>query len=167
MKKDNGFTLIEVLLSLSIVATLLFFTLPFESFFYKKNQAQVIQSDIQSAVRYAKTHALAIGENVILTPLQGSTDWSLGMLMLVDNAKHGYTSNAQLIHEWHWKKSGVAVSWRGFQSKHYLLFAADPRQNSVNGSFLIKTGPNYTVKLLLNKLGRIRIYGNTSQDVER
>lgn len=157
MKKFSAFTLIEVLLSLSLLATLLFFTLPFESSLHQKNQVQVIQHDIQSAIRYAKTQALTRGENILLMPLRGSTDWSSGMLLLVDNAKHRFSSENQLIHEWQWTPSRVEVSWRGFQSKHYLLFSPDLSQNSVNGSFLINYGSKHAIKLSINKLGRVRV----------
>jgi len=154
--KLRAFTLIELLLSLSILATILFFTIPFESSLHQKNQVQVIQDGIKGAVRYAKTQALISGSNIILTPLQNTNDWSDGMLLCMDNAKHRCIPDDKLIHEWHWLSPGIHVGWRGFQSRHYLLFSADASQNAVNGSFTIKSNSKYAVKLVINKLGRIK-----------
>jgi len=154
--KLRAFTLIELLLSLFLVATILFFTIPFESSLHQKNQVQVIQDDIKGAVRYAKTQALTSGNNLIITPLPYTNDWSNGMLLFIDNATHQYTVDDKLIYEWHWLSPGIDVGWRGFQSSHYLLFSADASQNAVNGSFSIKSNSKSAVKLVINKLGRIR-----------
>lgn len=124
---------------------------------HQKNQVQVVQDNIKSALRYAKMHALTTGHRVILTPLQHSNDWSDGMLLFLDNAKHRYTPDDTLIHEWHWQSPGIEVTWKGFQSNHYLLFSADVSQNAVNGTFFIKSDSNSIAKIVINKLGRIRL----------
>lgn len=163
MLKFRAFTLVELLLGLSLLGILLFFTLPFESSLHQKNQVQVIQDDIIAAVRYAKTNALTRGKNVILTPLVNSHDWSDGMMLFIDNATHRYTPDDKLLHEWHWPSTEIHVSWKGFQSSHYLLFSADATQNSVNGSFLINGNSKHAVKIVINKLGRIK--KSTSQPI--
>lgn len=156
MIKLRAFTLIELLISLSLLAILLFFTIPFESSLHQKNQIQVIQEEIKSAVRYAKTQALISGNTLILTPSNDSNDWSDGMRLFKDNAKHQYTSKDAVIHAWHWNSSGIQVTWRGFQSNHYLLFSTDVSKNAVNGSFLIESNAKYAAKLVINKLGRVK-----------
>ena len=150
--KLKAFTLVEVLLSLSLLAMVFFFTIPMYSAFHEKNQIQVIAEDINAAIRYAKTYAMTQEKNVILMPIDHSKDWSMGMQLSIYNSAHQY----QLIHEWDWHSPNVQVDWHGFQSKHYLLFSADPRQNDVNGAFTI-TGSARGLKLVINKLGRIRV----------
>ncbi len=147
MIKQRAFTLIELLLSLALVAILLLFSLPSTSFMNEKNQIEVIQNDIKAAVLFAKTQAVITGKNIILAPLHDSQDWSNGMqLMQAD----------KLLQEWRWKSSGIHISWHGFQSSHYLLFSADISQNAVNGFFEIKNNTQRSFKLVINRLGRIR-----------
>lgn len=148
MLKLRAYTLIELLLGLALLAILLFFSLPFASSMHQKNQIQVIKNDIKSAIRFAKTHALMSGKNVILAPLQHSVDWSSGMLL--------YLPENKLLHEWRWQAPGIHVAWHGFQSNHYLLFSADASQNAVNGYFEIHDNMNQKVTLVLNRLGRVR-----------
>ena len=148
--KSRAYTFIELL------AIVLFFTIPFGLSLHQKNQIQVVHDDIKSAIRYAKTQALTTGNNVILTPLMDSNDWSDGVILFIDNAKHHYTQDDKLIHEWHWQTPGIHIEWNGYQSNRYLLFSADASQNVVNGTFSITSNSKYHLSLVINKLGRIK-----------
>lgn len=155
-RQANGFTLIELLISLSILATVLFFTIPFVSSLHQKNQLQARQDEIKAAIRFAKTQAQSSGKNLILAPLSGSNNWSNGMELFVDNPKHRYTPDATIVHEWRWDSSSAQISWHGFQSNHYLLFAANSSQNGTNGYFSFQTQSQLPVKLVVNRLGRVK-----------
>ena len=156
-RQPHGFTLIELVISLSIVATVLIFTIPFASSLHQKNQLQTRQDEIKAAIRFAKTQAQTIGKNLILTPLPNSNNWSKGMQLFIDNPKHRYTPDATILHEWQWNSSNVQMSWHGFQSNHYLLLAADSSRNATNGYFLIQANSQRPVKLVVNRLGRVRL----------
>lgn len=153
----QGFTLLELLICLALTATLLMFSTSITSKLYQKNQIQVIQDNIQGAIRFAKTHALTTGKNMLLTPLMNSNDWSKGMLLFVDNDKHHYTPTTQIIHEWHWQYPAIQVSWTGFQSNQYLLFSADANQNAANGHFLIKNKTHKMIKIVINRMARTKV----------
>lgn len=153
----QGFTLIELLICLVLMATIFMFSAPLTSRLYQQNQIQVIQDNIQSAIRFAKTQALVTGKNMLLTPLPNSMDWSSGILMFADNEKHVYTPTSQIVHEWHWQYPAVEVSWYGFQSNQYLLFSIEASRNAANGYFLIKSQVPQRVKLVVNRMGRVRV----------
>ena len=155
-RAENGLTLIELLISLSLLAIVLCFSLPLAPTLYKKNQLQLLSDELSGAIHFAKIQALVTGDVLALTRLPGTTDWSSGMMLFVDNAKHHYTPDVKLLHEWHWSFVGMDVSWHGFQSDDYLLFATDISHNTVNGYFLITTPLQPKVKLVVNRLGRIR-----------
>lgn len=156
MLKIAAFTLIELLIALAIAGLSLMFIMPYASSLQQKNQLCVVQDDITSAIRFAKTQALISDNNIILTPLPGMTDWSHGISAFVDNATHQYTLDDQLLFEWHWQSSAIEVTWHGFQSSQYLLFAAESHRNAANGYFLIKAKSLPPIKLLVNRLGRVR-----------
>lgn len=156
MLKSKAFTLIELLLSLAILSILLLFSIPSLYSIHQKNQVLAIQDDIKSAVRFAKIEAMACGNNLILTPKQHSNDWSQGMLLFVDNATHHYKPGDKLLREWCWHTPNIRVTWKGFQSKNYLLFSSDVARNAVNGYFEIHGQLQSGVTLVINRLGRIR-----------
>lgn len=158
MLKTRAYTLIETLLCLGLISILLCFSLPHLSSLHQKNQMEVIQDDLKSAIRFAKTEALINDSNLILTPMQDTNDWSHGMLLFIDNTKHHYTQDDTLLREWHWHTPNVQVAWHGFQSSEYLLFSADASRNAMNGRFVISTNDKSkpTVKLVVNRLGRVR-----------
>ena len=154
--KIPGFTLIEVLLSLAILATVMCFSIPFASNLHQNNQIQARQDEIQAAIRYARTQSQLIGKNLILTPISNSNYWSNGMRIFVDNPQHRYTPDVQILHEWHWSSPNLQIIWHGFQSNNYLLFAADSSRNATNGYFLIQSQSQVILKLVVNRLGRVR-----------
>ena len=94
---------------------------------------------------------------MLLTPLPNSSDWSKGMVLFVDNEKHHYTSTTHVIYEWHWQFPLIQVSWKGFQSSQYLLFSIEASQNGVNGFFLIKDNLQQMAKLVVNRMGRLKV----------
>jgi type IV fimbrial biogenesis protein FimT len=153
--KDKGFTILELLLGFSLLAIILCFSLPFTPSLYKKNQLQIITDEIKEAIRFAKMQAILTGDTLILTHLADKKNWSEGIILFVDNPKHQPSSDAKLLHEWRWPSSGVHITWRGFQSKDYLLFTPDITSSTVNGTFIISNLKQQN-KLVVNRLGRVR-----------
>ncbi len=132
-----------------MVSILLCFSIPFATSLYQKNQMQVIQDEIKSAIRFAKMRALIEGKNLMLMPLSTSNDWSGGMQLRVDN-------RAPPLFVWHWSSPQIQVNWHGFQSHHILYFAVDNNRNATNGYFLIQSATQPTIKLIVNRLGRVK-----------
>lgn len=153
----SGFTLLELLVCLSLVAIVFFFALPFGASLHHKNQLETLIDSVSNGITIAKTQALARGETLVLSPLNDSTDWSQGMWLFVDNQQHTYRPGAKLLYEWHWQAEGVSMIWHGFQSDNYLLFTPDIARNTVNGYFLIKHGHQPPIKLVVNRLGRVKL----------
>ena len=52
---------------------------------------------------------------------------------------------------------GFHTVWHGFQSKDYLIFSTDIRQNTTNGFFEVTTPTQQKTMLVVNRLGRVRI----------
>ena len=152
-----GFTLIELLVSMAVVAIVICYSFSFAPLLHKKNQLQVVTDEVKSAIQFAKTQALLTGDILALTRLPEASDWSEGMLLFVDNTKHQYAQDVKLLHEWHWNSSEIHVKWQGFQSKDYLLFAPDISSSTVNGYFIIKNSLQHQVRLIVNRLGRVKV----------
>lgn len=151
----HGFTFIELLATLALLAVALCFCLPISSAFHKKNQTQVIIDEIKQAIELAKTEALLTGDRLILTSLT-ENDWSSGMVLFKDTAPQDKRTPKELLHKWQWQTKGIRLTWYGFQSKHYLLFTPEIGSNTVNGYFLLKNALQQQYKLVVNRLGRVK-----------
>lgn len=153
-----GFTLIECLWVLFIIGVLSCFTFFSMTGLLQKNQFQVIADDIKFAVHMAKIQSLVHMHPVILGPPCGHhQDWSKGMVLLLDNLEHHCISQTQIIREWHWDHPGLEVHWRGFESKDYLRFTPDIARRSVNGYFLIKNLSHDPKRVVINRIGKVRV----------
>ncbi|AHE67333.1 GspH/FimT family pseudopilin [Legionella oakridgensis] len=156
MVKHIGLTLIELLIGLAFLAMVLCCCIPSLDKNYQENQLQIVVVQIKNILQFARTQALLRGQTLALTPLPDANDWKKGMILFVDNPRHLYSQNSEIIHEWHWNHSAeVDVLWQGFQSRHYLLFSPTLRQSTLNGYFLIKN-KRIQQKLIVNRFGKVR-----------
>lgn len=154
---ERGLSLIEMLIVLLIIGILaLFSPLAFHKLL-KKNQIDVTVDEIKMAIQFSKINALSQAHPVILTPISGEMNWSEGMALCVDNPLHQCVSNHGTIREWHWFHNGIEVNWLGFESNHYLRFSPDLMGRAANGYFMVKDQSNQPVKLIVNRLGRVRV----------
>ena len=157
MNKFRGFTLLESLVYLAVLAILLAFSVPLSHFFYQKNEVEVISAEVSNAILYARNMTLKTGTPMTLNPLPATGEWSDGMVLFVDNPTHHFFSDKdEIIHQWQWPYKGVRVEWHGFRSKDFLTFASLLKQSTTNGHFLIYNKQNYQKKLLVNRLGHVR-----------
>ena len=147
MLKIAGFTLVESLISLALFALLLLISIPYTARLYQKNQVQVIQDEIKGAIRFSRLRALSEGQDLVLMPRAASNDWSSGMQLM--NSGHR-------LFEWHWASPQIHVTWHGFQSNHFLRFSPDANRYATNGYFFIQSASFPPVKIVVNRLGRVR-----------
>ncbi len=157
MRKIEAFSLLELLFSLALVSLLCLSCLPAWFSLSKKNELQLIERDLITALRYGRTLAFTQQLQLALTPLPNQQDWSKGMILFVDNKMHSYSSKDQLLYRWQWQVPELTVTWKGFQSNQYLLFASNIKHAASSGHFNIKLGKVLDKKIIVNRLGRINL----------
>jgi len=147
--KVRGFGLLELLICLGICSTLLLCSVLSLRTTQQSNQALVIKNTIEEAIQFSKLMALSSQTAFKLTP-SDFNDWRSGLsLWKLVNKK------AELIRQWQWPKSVIAIDWHGFQSHKALLFGPYLDQFAVNGRFMIHL-PSSSIVMTLNRLGRIQ-----------
>jgi len=124
---------------------------------YKKNQWDVLIDDVKAAIAFSRNQSLLRQQNLNLTRLPGSTEWSDGMMLFVDNPEHRYHSGSQVIHAWYWNKKNIHLDWKGFQSNQFLIFSSYLRKSTCNGHFLFTSPIHAPLELFVNRLGRVYI----------
>lgn len=149
--KILGFTLIEALFSLSLIAVLIFFCIPGNLNFYQKNMLHTAAQEITNIIRYSRTMANVLNTSLILSPIDPK-DWGKGMVLNLYNKKQN--NIAPIIHQWQWHYKDLQIAWHGSLAKNHLLFSAYLPSGVTNGHFDLTLG-NENMRLIVNRLGRV------------
>lgn len=155
-----GFTLLDLLITMALVAGLSIIGMSSYSYFVKKNEQQIIIDELRTAIQYAKIQAMIRNTSVFLAPLNASLNWSNGMALSSMNKK---TNQIELIYQWQWSHPRWSLNWIGVSSNNKIVFYNNLTQAISNGRFnLINNNTHEQVTLILNRLGRVRISKNLS-----
>jgi prepilin-type N-terminal cleavage/methylation domain-containing protein len=148
LTRDNGFSLLELLICLSIVTILLLGSISSTQPLITKNNREILEDEIKGAIEFAKLQSLFSGQDLVLTPFSNNKDWSDGMRLYRDK---------EILREWHWPSRHITITWQGFHSDNYLLFSSDINSNTLNGTFKLTDSDHNLSKLIVNRLGRVRV----------
>lgn len=140
-----GFSLIELLFTLSILSIVIVFSFSSLTQIKQKNEKEFLINELSNAVRYAKIQASASGRTLSLLPKDGS-DWSEGMDLFAED----------LVHRWSWSLVYWKVEWQGLDGAKRIKLSGTIYAMS-NGAFILRNiQTQEKVTLYLNRLGRLR-----------
>jgi type IV fimbrial biogenesis protein FimT len=162
MQPGNGFTVLELLITLSIVSILVTMGVPSFKKFLEKQALRAAIHSIHSDLLLARSQAVYQDMSVVACPgtlssgCTGSTDWSGGWIVFIDeNADRTHQDSETLV------RTGMAVSNMAIHSsrgRSSFRFYPDGSSPGSNGSitFCGPAGPPLARKLIVSNLGRIR-----------
>jgi prepilin-type N-terminal cleavage/methylation domain-containing protein len=167
MQSQSGFTLIELMVALSITFLLIFLALPSFSQMLIRSEVSVAAMAIRSGLSLARSEAVKRGAHVqicSLSPLVtkcagsvgvGRLSWDEGFMVFhdVDGDRVYNAVTDKLLNAARFSES-LDISWgRG----HYLIYVSSGRLMLGNSSFRINH-PSYALerRLILNIVGRVR-----------
>lgn len=154
-KHKQGFTLMELLITMSVVAILSILGLASSAYFTEKNEQQRIIDEIRTAVQYAKIQAIHLGKPVYLVPFDSAMNWSKGLSLIAVNKK---SSQQEVLYQWQWHHPRWHLVWSGINASNKISLSNNPITAISNGTFhLTNIRTKQSVDLILNRLGRVRV----------
>ncbi|WP_131794702.1 GspH/FimT family pseudopilin [Fluoribacter gormanii] len=158
--KIKGFTLLELLITMSVFIGLSIIGIGSYTYFVKKNEEKTIIDELRTAVQYAKMQAIILGNPVYLSPQDTTSNWSKGIVLNFLNKK---TNQMELIYQWQWSHPRWDLHWDGASSTKKITFSTYPGQAISNGRFILMNLETHEqIVIILNRLGRIRVSNNLS-----
>ena len=163
---NQGFSLIETLITLIIISIILGFTIPYFHQQMAKIESEKTQNLLLSAIRLAKSNASIQRSNIVICSSPDimkctKNTWNDGVLIFLDsnNNKQFDTNEHMIIHKSTQLKYGN-LEWRGTLSSPSISFLAkhDGLPIGNNGSFYYCS--NYDLpnkRIVLSKMGHVRI----------
>lgn len=166
-QSQSGFTLIELMVALSIMLMLIFLALPSFSQMLIRSEVSAASMAIRSGLSLARSEAVKRGAHVQICSLSpvatqcagsvgvGRLSWSEGFMVFhdVDSDRVYNAATDELLSVVRFSAS-LDINWgRG----HYLIYVSTGRLILGNSSFRINH-PSYALerRLILNIVGRVR-----------
>ena len=170
MVHNKGFTLIDVLIALSISAIVFGFAIPSFGDLVKKNQTHTAVNHLSRILNYARTLSISTTEVVTICPQQDEycgKDWSNGFLIFIDKNNNGKREESEQIDRIEsLTTSSGKLKWAAFGSRYYLKYRPSGSAYQQNGSFTYcpkNNDPHYAHQIIINHAGRIRL----AQDLDK
>ena len=164
-RQIKGFTLIELIITIAILAIISTLALPYFHDIMAKQEIKNTTHSLIYSMQMAKTHAATQHNNVVICP---STDglncqadsWNSGFVGFVDSNKNRQVdSNEDIIFTQAINLKYGSLNWRGTLNIPSLTFQAlNGLPNGSNGSFYYcSTHQQPHSKIILSNMGHIRI----------
>lgn len=163
-KRQTGFTLLELISTLAIVAILIFSLPGISAALIYSNKVSVAVNKVAGDMAYARSEAVMRNQNVELCKTLNGIDcirtnhWESGWMIFVDENRNRKHDNFEEILKYQPALDTVNITYRGSSSSHYIRFRSDGA-TGVNGTFAFCSDNKgqYKRALILFRTGRLRL----------
>jgi type IV fimbrial biogenesis protein FimT len=162
LRRNPGFTVLELMLTVSIACILLLTGIPsFQQFSRLQNMKAAVGS-LQNDLMMGRSEAVTINTHVVACPgepgpgCSGGTNWARGWIVFADlNADRKLQTDERIIRRGHAVDN---IDILGSQGRTEIRFFPNGSAPGSNGSitFCGMGGPAEARKLVISNLGRIR-----------
>lgn len=147
-----GFTLYELMISLAIIIITVLISTSFYSNFIQRNILEERLNTLTTAIKFSQNMAIIKQQTLLLKPLSEANGWGKGMQLVCDG-----TMDNRPLRVWRWPiNKPIDIKWQGLH-KHGLLFNANLNKSMLSGTFLLQQNKITKKKVIINRLGRVRV----------
>lgn len=164
MKNTNGFTLLELLLTILILSIIVTIGIPSLSSLIESSRSQNIYNNLFTLIQYTRSRAAFLHEDVILCPSENTNtcinNWQKPIIIFVDKNKNRKRDEKELIDRVaNLLKDQETITWRASATSRYLRYTSTGETGNQNGTFTIcnkNKNMEYTKKIIIYRSGRAR-----------
>lgn len=156
----KGFTLVELMVTLSVIAILVTVGIPALGEFVHDTQQKTAFSKLISAYAFARQEAVHRGKGVSICPVkrikptQCTNNWSEGVLIYINKAGGSKFQAGDEKLKFVLFPENITLDWK----KNTYLMTINPEGGTAAGSFTLKkTDGSSPFKLIISSIGRSRI----------
>lgn len=157
MPKVKGFTLLELLITLAVLAIVLGLGLPAMAEWRRQAQATALRHTLVHALQYSRKQAVHLQTTITLCPGQNDCqdDWGEHILVFTDPNRNGVLdSDEQLLKAISLGDAGKQLTWN--RSHSQLRFS---RQgiSGLSGTLAYCTKSHQNFGIVISRVGRLRL----------
>ena len=160
----DGFTLVELLLVLSILSILLALSLPNFQAMYAQRQADVVIRKVSKAIQLARMSAIRTGKLVTLCRSNSGVEcggqWRDGIIVFSDRNGDRKINQDDVLQQFiTFPGINGSLKWRAFQNRQYLQITNQGFTRYQNGNFTYcpnNGDASLARQLIINRTARIR-----------
>lgn len=168
MIRVNGFTLLELIFTLTILVISLSIGVPTLSQWIQRSKTTGLQYKLLHSVNYARTQAILLQSTITLCP--GTTvcehSWGGSLLIFIDQDSNGTKNQDEtLLKQIDIGLLGQYLDWRSFRRTAYIQFNSQGITPALNGTFHFcpeEPFNEFKFSIILAKTGRIRVSNTPS-----
>ena len=166
-----GFTLVEMMIVISVLSILMSLSVPSFSAMFKRHKASGEADNMVSLIYLARSEAIKNNQVVTIcrseNGLECGNDWKNGWLIFVDNNRNGSKDINEKILRSGQAGNGYQLSFRAFGSTRYLRFTPLGITLAQNGTFKLCPEDNddrYARAVIISKTARARLAKDADGD---
>lgn len=171
MNNTRAFTLIELLIAISIISILFGYALPSFDDLLKKSKIKANLSRLTQTIQMSRLEAITKNVRVTLCPTNNgsncSSDWSVGYMAFVDKkGDREFNGKDILLYQFNSTDEKSRLTWRAFGVRRSLQWLETGITNHQNGTFefCLDNDAKFARGLFITKAGRVRYSKDTNGD---
>ncbi len=168
---NKGFTLVELMLTVSIVAIALAVAIPAMDRWILQNRVNAELRSLHRDLQNARQKAIFGRQRISLCPRLGDhscgKDWSQGRHLFSDKDGNGQIDDGEIILASREKiPESDSLRWKAFAAKPYIQWLPTGITNHMNGSFVYcgQNRPEFARAVIVSKSGRTRFSRDSDED---